>query len=82
MIEKITLRVADESRNSLENPTSELKLQSKLDIWIAERISEINHRQQSIVDDEIRTNEKFRFALGLDNFVKEMKETLCQQQQN
>ncbi len=82
MIEKITLRVADESRNSLEIPTSELKLQSKLDIWIAERISEINHRQQSIVDDEIRTNEKFRFALCLDNFVKEMKETLCQQQQN
>lgn len=82
MIEKISILAVNESGESVELKSSELKIQSKLDFAIAESISEINHRQQAIACDETRTDEKFRFALCLDNFKKEMKENYADRTTN
>lgn len=76
MIEKIYLCVAAEDGARLEIKTSELKLQSKLDVLIADTFSEIVFAQQSINDDESRTAEKFRLAQNLNNYLKEMKENV------
>ena len=76
MIEKISLRVADESGAFIALSESDLKLQSKLDVYIADTFSEIVRLGQSIADDEIRTAEKFHLALNLKNYLQEMKENV------
>ncbi len=74
MIEKITLCVADESGSFVEVRESSQKLQSVLDIAIADDFSEINFIVQSIGDEEIRIAEKFRFAVVINSYKKEIKE--------
>jgi hypothetical protein len=76
MIEKIRLCVADESGALIEIPESPLKLQSKLDVLIADTFSEIVRLGQAIADDEIRTAEKFNLAVNLKNYLQEMKENV------
>ena len=73
MIEKITMCLCAENRTSfIEIPQSELKLQSKLDIVIADTFSKIVGAQQSVKDDAIRTAEKFKLAQTLNNYWEEM----------
>lgn len=69
MIEKIYLCARSEEGAFIELPESELKLHSKLDVFIADTFSEIIRRQQSIADDEIKSAEKFHFALHLKNYL-------------
>lgn len=76
MIEKITLRIADESGAFVALSESELKLQSKLDVYIADTFSEIVRLGQSIADEEIKTAEKFYLAVNLKNYLQEMKENV------
>lgn len=74
MIEKIVLQIVDESGNSIEIVESYLKLQSILDTAIADCFSQIIFHQQEIVDDEIKTAEKFHLAHTLKCYLKEMKD--------
>ncbi|MDQ3750431.1 MAG: hypothetical protein M3367_15660 [Acidobacteriota bacterium] len=74
MIEKIRACLCDESGNSIEIESSDLSLQSKLDVVIADTFSHIVRAQQDIQDAEIKTAEKFHFALNLKNYLEEMKE--------
>lgn len=74
MIEKITLCVADESGSFVEVKESNLKLQSILDTAIADDFSEINFVMQNIGADELKLSEKFRFAILLGSYLKEIKE--------
>ncbi len=72
MIEKISLQIADESGSTVEVKESKIKLQSTLDIAIADFFSQIIFYQQGIVDDEIKLAEKFRLAHALSNYLKEL----------
>ena len=74
MIEKITIQIADESGNLIEVEESDLQLQSRLDTSIADYFSQIIFHHQSIVDDEIKTAEKFHLAHTLKFYLKEIKE--------
>ena len=74
MIEKISIRAVNESGEYITLDKSIMKIQSGLDVVIADVFSEIIQRQQSIADDEIRASEKFYFAQSLTNYLKEMKE--------
>lgn len=74
MIEKISTFIADESGETIEIYESNYKLQSKLDVFIADTFSEIIARGQSIADEEIKTAEKFHLAKTLKFYLKEMKE--------
>lgn len=74
MIEKISLCLRDESGASIEIAESQLSLQSKTDILIADTFSKICFMQNDIEDEETRTAEKFRFAVVLNIYLKEFKE--------
>lgn len=50
-----------------------LRVQSKLNAFIAHTFSEIVRAQQSITDEEEKTGEKFKFAQTLALYSREMK---------
>ena len=72
---RIALCVSNENGETIKLPEkmSALKLQSNLDILIADTFSEIVCSQQSIADEETKACEKFNFALFLQNYLKEFK---------
>lgn len=80
MIEKISLviavAVAGEASGDFVplEKTSARQIESKIEETIAELFSQICFRNNSIEDQEIRTAEKFHFALYLKNHLKEIKE--------
>lgn len=72
MIEKITLALINESGDVVPIKQGE-SAGVKIDVAIGELISQINSRINSIDDQEIRTAEKFTFALKLKNHLQEIK---------
>ena len=74
MIEKISICAVNESGETVTLDESIIKIQSSLDVVIADVFSLIVRTQQSIKDDEIRACEKFYFAQTLTDYLKEMKE--------
>ena len=74
MIEKISLCVVNESGETVTLGESIIKIQSGLDVVIADIFTKININLQSIEDEEIKATEKFYFALNLKNFLKEQME--------
>lgn len=75
MIEKISLVIAGESGDFLPlEKTSAGQLEAKLEETIADLFSKICFRNNSITDQEIKTAEKFHFALNLKNYLQEIKE--------
>lgn len=76
MIERISLALINESGDvvPVEN-VNNLRLGAKIEITIADYFAEIRSRINDLKDDEIKTAEKFNFALNLQRFLKEMKET-------
>lgn len=73
MIEQIKLCAVNENGESITLDESIIKISSGLDVVIADTFSEIVRFQQSITDSEIRSTEKFLFALNLKNYLKEMQ---------
>lgn len=73
MIEKISLLLANESGDfvPIETPNN-VQLEMKIDIAIADIFSQICFRNNSIVDQEIKTAEKFFFALNLKKYLGEI----------
>lgn len=73
MIEKISICAVNESGETVTLDESIIKIQSSLDVVIADVFSEIIRTQQNIGDDEIKGSEKFYFAQTLATYLKEMK---------
>jgi len=75
MIEKISLVLINESGDTvpIEQATF-TQLEIKIDVAIADIFSKICFRNNDITDAEIKTAEKFIFALNLKNYLEEMKE--------
>lgn len=78
MIEKISLALVDESGNVLPLKQRDAQLEIKLEEAIADLFSKICCRNNSIEDQEIKINEKYIFALNLQNYLKETKETYAE----
>ena len=72
MIEKVSIAIVGESGDIV--PIKNHNLEMKIETAIADNFSEICYRNNSIKDEEIKTAEKFAFAVALNNYLKEMKE--------
>lgn len=78
MIEKISLALMNESGEFLEvENVSHLQMAVKIEIAIADTFAEIRNRINALDDEEIKTAERFNFALNLKNYLKEIKENVC-----
>jgi len=75
MIEKISLALISESGDvvHLEKETA-ARLEIKIDIATADLFSSICFRNNTIADAEIKTAEKFFFALKLKKYLEEINE--------
>ncbi len=73
MISKISICAVNENGDSIALDESIIKIQSGLDVVIADTFSAIVRKQQSIDDEEIKSEEKFFFALNLKKYLKEME---------
>lgn len=75
MIEKISLALFDESGAVVPiSKISDAQLEIKLDIAIAEMFTKICFRNNKLDEQQIKTAEKFNFALNLKNYLQELKE--------
>lgn len=72
MIEQISVALVGESGEIV--PIKERQIEMKIETAIADTFSEICRRNNNIADAEIKTAEKFHFAVNLQNYLKEMKE--------
>ena len=74
MIEQIQLALINESGDivPIEQATF-TQLEIKIDVATADIFSKICFRNNNITDAEIKTAEKFFFALNLKNYLEEMK---------
>jgi hypothetical protein len=71
MIEKITLKLADESGNTVTVPEDDYSVESKLDYVIVHLYSAITNRQNATPDAENKLAEKFAFAANLQKYLEE-----------
>ena len=76
MIEKISLALVNESGEMILIG-EEKHLAAKIEIAIADTFAEIRSRINALPDEEIKTAERFNFALNLKNYLKEIKENVC-----
>ena len=77
MIEKISLAIVGESGDIVPiEKTTNAQLEIKLETVIADTFSAICYRNNNLTDSEIKTAEKFTFAVALKNYLKEMKENV------
>ena len=74
MIDKISMSITNESGETLRFDESLTKLESRIETATADLFSQICFRNNSIQDAEIKTAEKFYFALQLQNYLKEREE--------
>jgi hypothetical protein len=74
MISKISLCLIDDLGDSVPIEESVTKIESKIDMQIADTFSKICFHNNSITDAEIKTAEKFYFAVNLQNYLKEINE--------
>lgn len=76
MIERISFALIDESGNVVPiEPLKTVNVGVKIEMAIADCFAEIRSEINELRDDEIKIAEKFNFALNLQRFLKEMKET-------
>lgn len=75
MEEKISMALIDESGNFIAINKSDLKIESEIEIQIAESFTEINQslNEQLKDDDERRIAEKFRLCQHLKTFMEEFE---------
>jgi hypothetical protein len=73
MIERISLQLINESGDAIEVKQSGRKLESKIDVTIAELFSQICFSNNDIEDEEIKNAEKFRLALNLKEYLEDIK---------
>lgn len=74
MIEKISLALINESGETVPiEKTTAAQIEIKLETAIADLFSEICCRNNSIEDQEIKTAEKFFFALNLKKYLEEIE---------
>ncbi len=71
MINKIGLALINESGEFI--PIKSSKLESEIEITIAETFTKINHSLNGNKDKEIRLDEKFRLCQHLIKFLEEVK---------
>ena len=71
MIEKIILKLADESGNFVTVPEDDYSVECKLDLAITHFYAEIVTRHSAVKDEQIRQAEKFAFADNLQKFLEE-----------
>ena len=74
MIEKISLALINESGDvvTVQQATT-AQLEIKIETTTADTFSAICRRNNNITDAEIKTAEKFRFALNLKEYLEDMK---------
>lgn len=68
MINKVSMQLVSELGDALPVKDANANLESLLEITTAELFSEICKRNNDTQDDEVRLDEKFRFALNLREF--------------
>ncbi len=73
MINKILLRLVNDSGDSITVADTNASVESLLEITTAELFSEICKRNNDTKDNEIRTDEKFRFALNLHEYLIDLE---------
>ena len=73
MIEKIKAHLINESGDAIPIKDSKINIESLLEISTADYFSEICKRNNNLNDDEIRADEKFRFALCLREYLIDME---------
>jgi predicted mannosyl-3-phosphoglycerate phosphatase (HAD superfamily) len=74
MIEQIKLALINESGDFVPIKTSNVKLEMKIEMAIAETFSEICKRLNDLTDEEIKLAEKFNLAKNLKNYLEEMND--------
>lgn len=74
MEEKISMALIDESGNFIAVNKSDLKIESEIEIQIADSFTEINQNLNNKLkdDDERRIAEKFRLCQHLKSFMEEI----------
>lgn len=83
MISKISLCLMDEMGDCVPiERCSQQQLEIKIDTAIADAFSAICFRNNSIADAEIKTAEKFYFAVNLQNYLKETNDNACGSTEN
>ena len=74
MIEKISLKLADESGNTLTLPADDYSVAMKLDLVIAHLYAEITTvLHAETMDEEAKLAEKFVFASHLQKYLEEYR---------
>lgn len=74
MIEKISLALVNESGEFVLINESDRKIESKIEIEIADYFTKINQELNKCTDTEIRVSEKFVLCTLLRNYLQEIKE--------
>ena len=74
MIEKIRLKLADESGNTVAIPEDDYTVEMKLDYVIAHHFSAIAARHNETADAENKLAEKFNFAVVLQKYLEEYQD--------
>jgi len=73
MINKVSMQLVSELGDALPVKDVNANLESLLEITTAELFSEICKRNNDTKDEEIRLDEKFRFALNLREFMIDLE---------
>lgn len=75
MIEKISVALINESGDIMPIPkTTDVNIEMKIEIAIADTFSQICRRLNELTDNEIKLAEKFHLALNLKNYLEEMSD--------